>query len=98
MEMAEQMIIKYPQYAQTDKDRVDRQETKSLIQENISNPGGRPLATAPFEDDRYFREPDHVTIQKELSKSSNALTDPRKMINNHLLQAQHSQNQFSKTN
>ena len=81
VEMLEQAVIKNPNYTPNE---VERQELRPLITENklqVLPPRSAP-ASAPPEDDDFSRE---MAFRREFSKSNNALTETRNIINNQLV-------------
>ena len=80
VEMLEQAVIKNPNY---NPNEIERQEIRPLIADNKSQilPPRSAPASAPPEDDDFNRE---IAFRREFSKSNNALTETRNIINNQL--------------
>ena len=88
LELIEKIIVK-PYFTDSDKDTTDRPEIRHLLADQASTSFPiRPVpASAPLEEGA-FRDPEHIRIQQELSKtrshSINALPENRQTIDNQL--------------
>ena len=77
LEMTEQIIVR-PHYAQSEKE----ENRPFLAERRPHTPSNKPPASAPAEDEEFYRNVDNAALQRELSKSNHTLAETRNVINN----------------